>query len=101
MNELMTKELEEVLPKLYATENIKLEKKILQVRYRSINSNWEWYLIEYDKDKKLAFGYVIGIEKDRELGYFSLEEFQEVNEERIEIVRDTEFKAIKFKELKC
>ena len=100
MNELMTKELEEVLPKLYATENIKLEEKILQVRYRSTNSNWEWYLIEYDKDKKLAFGYVIGVE-DREFGYFSLEEFQEVNEEKIEIVRDTEFKVIKFKELKC
>ena len=97
--ELMTKELEKVLPKLYATENIKLEEKILQVRYISINSNWEWYLVEYDKDKKLAFGYVIG--QDREFGYFSLEEFQEVNEERIEIVRDTEFKAIKFKELKC
>jgi len=100
MKKLMTKELEEVLPKLYATENIKLEEKILQVRYRSTNSNWEWYLIEYDKDKKLAFGYVIS-EEDRELGYFSLEEFQEVNEERREIVRDTEFKAIKFKELKC
>jgi len=100
MKELMTKELEEVLPKLYATENIKLEEKILQVRNRSINSNWEWYLIEYDKDKKLAFGYVIGVE-DREFGYFSLEEFQEVNEEKIEIVRDTEFKVIKFKELKC
>ena len=98
MNELMTKELKEVLPKLYATENIKLEEKVLQVKYRSINSNWEWYLIEYDKEKKLAFGYVIGQEK--EFGYFSLDEFKEVNEERIEIVRDTEFQAIKFKDLK-
>jgi len=97
MKELMTKELEEVLPKLYATENIKLEEKILQVRYRSINSNWEWYLVEYDKDKKLAFGYIKGFEN--EWGYFSLKELEEINDECLSIIRDKTFQKIEFIEL--
>ncbi len=94
----MTKELENILPKLYETENIKTNNKILKVRYIAVNSNWEWYLVEYNKNTKIAFGYVIGYEC--EWGYFSLNEFDELNKDNLSIIRDESFKEIKFKELK-
>jgi len=97
--ELLPKKIEEKLPLLYATEETKIEEKILQIRYHSIYTNWEWYVVEYNKDTKIAFGYVIGQEK--EWGYFSIEEFQEINKEYLQIIRDEEFVAIKYKELLC
>jgi len=95
--ELLPKKIEETLPKLYETENIKIENKILHIRYISIFSNWEWYLTEYDKEQKLAFGYVKGFEN--EWGYFSLQEFEEINNENLKIIRDEHFTPITFKEL--
>ena len=97
--ELLPKKIEEKLPLLYATEEIETEEKILQIRYHSIYTDWEWYVVEYNKDTKIAFGYVIGQEK--EWGYFSIEEFQEINKEYLQIIRDEEFVAIKYKELLC
>ena len=97
MNELMTKELEEVLPKLYATEDIKVNNKILQIKYISVKSNWEWYLVEYDKETKIAFGYIKGFEN--EWGYFSLKELEEINDECLSIIRDKTFQKIEFIEL--
>ena len=97
MMELMNNEIQKDLPKLYDTENIKTEEKILKVKYISIYSDWEWYLIEYNKDTKIAFGYVIGHES--EWGYFSIKEFQEINDENLSIIRDESFQEIKFKEL--
>ena len=94
---LLPKELEKTLPKLYETENIKIDNKILHIRYISIYSNWEWYLIEYNPDTKIAFGYVKGFEN--EWGYFSLQEFQELNNENLKIIRDESFTPITFKEL--
>lgn len=95
---LMIKQIQDTLPKLYETEDIKTDNKILQVRYLSIYSNWEWYLVEYDDISKVAFGYVMG--NENEWGYFSLEEFQQINDEDLKIVRDENFKPIKFEELK-
>ena len=68
------------------------------VKYIAVNSSWQWYLVEYNPDTKIAFGYVIGHEK--EWGYFSLEEFQQLNNETLSIVRDESFQQKKFKELK-
>jgi len=96
--ELMNKEIQQDLPKLYDTENIRTENKILKVRYFAMYSNWEWYLVEYNKDTKIAFGYVIGQEK--EWGYFSIEEFQQMNDDALAIIRDENFKEIKFGDLK-
>ncbi len=96
--ELLPQELEVTLPALYETENIPTHKKILHIRYIAIFSNWEWYLCEYDKDTKTAFGYVKGFEN--EWGYFSLQEFQEINDENLKIIRDENFTPIQFKELK-
>ncbi|MEA3352415.1 MAG: hypothetical protein U9Q33_01165 [Campylobacterota bacterium] len=88
--ELLPKELEDTLPKLYDTEDILTDKKILHIRFIAIFSNWEWYLCEYDNNTKRAFGYVKGHEA--EWGYFSLTEFQEINDENLKIIRDENFK---------
>ena len=94
---LMTKELEETLPALYETENIKTNNKILQVKFIAVNNRWEWYLVEYNKDTQIAFGYVKGFEN--EWGYFSLKEFEELNEDGLSIIRDKTFQPIEFMEL--
>lgn len=96
--ELLPKELEEKLPPLYETEDTPTDEKTLQIRYISIFSNWEWYVCEYDKESKTFFGFVKGHED--EWGYFSLQEFQEINEENLKIIRDENFTPITFKELK-
>lgn len=100
--ELLPKELEETLPKLYETENTPTTEKTLIIRYISIYSNFEWYLCEFDKDTKTAFGYVIsGLGEDcNEWGYFNLEEMENINKDNLQIIREESFKPIKFKELK-
>ena len=47
------------------------------VRYFTPWSNWTWYAIEYDPVTRMFFGLVDGTEV--ELGYFSLDELEEVN----------------------
>lgn len=79
------------IPMLYETEEI--TDKMLLIKYIEPNTLWEWYLIEYDPQQKLAFGYVIGFEK--EFGYFSIEEMEAIPT----IIRVEEFKPIKFKDL--
>jgi len=94
---ILPKEIEDTLPELYSTENTLLQNKILHIRYISIFSNWEWYVIEYDKTTKIFFGYVKGFES--ELGYFSLTEFEELNNDSLQIIRDESFTPRTFKEL--
>lgn len=91
--QLMTKELQVGLPKLYDTEKTKVGNKIVCIRYHEINSGWEWYLMEYNPDTKIAFGYVNGF--DSEFGYFSIEEMEQIDT----IIRDEKFTPIKFSEL--
>jgi hypothetical protein len=90
---LMTEELKKDLPKLYDTEDTKIEDKIVYIRYYEINSGWEWYLMEYNPNEKLCFGIVYGHEE--ELGYFSLNEMEQIDT----IILDEKFKPIKFSEL--
>lgn len=98
--ELITDELIKGLPKLYSTENIKVEDKVLKLRYVALGSTWEWYLVEYNPETKIAFGYVKGLED--EWGYFSLKNFEDINNDKnskIQIVRSKKFKPVKFKDL--
>lgn len=91
---LMTKELEQQLPKLYAQEK-KGDNAIVYVKYFDIFSQWEWYGMEYDPKDRLFFGLVKGFET--ELGYFSLDELEGLGE-RIE--RDLYFQPKTIKELR-
>ena len=73
-HDLMSEDLAKQIPRLYATE--KNNDPIAYVKLFTPDSSWTWYVTEYDPEERLCFGLVIGHE--RELGYFSLEELEEV-----------------------
>ena len=70
---LMTQELLNKLPKLYANEEV--EDPIAVAKFFTPDSNWTWFATEFDGEDTF-FGLVDGFEK--ELGYFSLKELQAV-----------------------
>ena len=79
---LMTNEILERVPELYAQEDVPLADKEVHAAYIiPFKSNWTWYMTEYDKENRLAFGLVLGVEP--EWGYFSLEELKELNAQRL------------------
>ncbi len=75
--ELLTAELREALPKLYAQE--KHSDPIVHVKFFTPDSSWTWFATEgqAEEDDFIFFGYVIGLE--REWGYFSLAELSSVH----------------------
>lgn len=74
MQELMTREIAEELPRLY--EQDCAEVPTVYVRYFSCVNRWDWWLLEFDGTDE-AFGLVEGY--DDELGYFSIKEMEELN----------------------
>jgi hypothetical protein len=62
------------IPRLYSTE--KTDNPIAVLKFFTPDSSWTWYLTEYDPESRLAFGLVIG--QDREFGNFSLIELEEL-----------------------
>ena len=96
--ELLTPEIREALPLLYANEEQGLAAQAL-VKFFTPDSNWTWYASEYDPEHRVAFGYVIGFED--ELGYFSIEELEEVRGPRgLPIERDEFFKPKSLEEIR-
>ena len=76
------------IPPLYATE--KQTNPLVYAKLFTPDSNWTWYMLEYDPEQKLFFGMVDGLEQ--ELGYFSLVELEELRGPLgLHIERDTQF----------
>ena len=73
--QLLTKEIIKNLPAMRETEGQGKE-AIAQVKFFTPDSNWTWYGVEYDADQRLFYGLVEGFAK--ELGYFSLDELEEI-----------------------
>lgn len=97
---LMTDEMLERIPELYAQEDVPLADKEVHAAYIiPFRSNWTWYMTEYDRESGDAFGLVLGIEP--EWGYFNLEELKELNAQRL-ILEDfpKTFRELKDTELK-
>ncbi|HEN9106076.1 TPA: DEAD/DEAH box helicase family protein [Streptococcus agalactiae] len=97
---LMTDEMLERVPELYAQEDVALADKEVHTAYIiPFRSNWTWYMTEYDRESGDAFGLVLGIEP--EWGYFNLEELKELNAQRL-ILEDfpKTFRELKDSELK-
>ncbi|HEN3053498.1 TPA: DEAD/DEAH box helicase family protein [Streptococcus agalactiae] len=97
---LMTDEMLERVPELYAQEDVTLADKEVHAAYIiPFRSNWTWYMTEYDRESGDAFGLVLGIEP--EWGYFNLEELKELNAQRL-ILEDfpKTFRELKDSELK-
>lgn len=88
MSRLLPDDIAATLPRLYATE--KEQDPTVRVKFFTPDSNWTWYVTEYDPEQGLCFGFVIGL--DTELGYFSLEELESVHGPRgLPIERDLYF----------
>jgi len=87
---LLTKEIEKKLPKLYSQEKVSNPKII--VKFFHPLSSWTWYTVEGDRQEDgdwLFFGLVDGFE--RELGYFTLRQLEEVKVKGLGIERDMYF----------
>ena len=63
------------LPPLYSQEE-QGENAIAAVKFFTPWTSWTWYASEYDPEKRLCFGVVVGHE--REFGYFCLDELEEI-----------------------
>lgn len=74
MSRLLPDEIAATLPPLYATE--KQYDPIARVKFFTPDSSWTWFVTEFDPAERRCFGLVIGHE--RELGYFLLDELEEV-----------------------
>lgn len=73
---LLTKELREKFPKLYANENKKAEDVKVIAKFFNPLGNGRWFATEFDGED-LFFGYAdLGFP---ELGYFSLSELESVD----------------------
>ena len=72
---LLPQELRKKLPPLYSQDG-KGSKAMVLAKFFTPDSNWTWYAVEYDPDSQVFYGLVDGFEK--ELGYFSLEELEEI-----------------------
>lgn len=94
--ELIPKELKDKIPKLYDTED-----QSDPVAYvKLFIDGWTWYITELSIDDNICFGYVVS-PFGSELGYFSLQEIQEVKGSLgIGVERDLSFKPTKLSELK-
>lgn len=66
------------LPKLYAQET----NRNPTVYYKLFlpGTSWTWYITEgqQEDDQFICFGYTYGLDEEPELGYFSIDELQEV-----------------------
>ena len=72
---LVPDEIARQLPPLYSQEE-QGEHAIAVVKFFTPWTSWTWYASEYDPEKRLCFGVVVGHE--REFGYFSLDELEEI-----------------------
>ena len=76
-HKLMTKEIGDTIPALYAHENVKDYDSVLaSAKLFSPYSNWTWFITEWEAETGTCFGLVQGFET--ELGYFELTELAEV-----------------------
>ena len=73
---LMTKEIGDTIPALYANEHVEDYDSVLALaKLFSPYNGWRWYVTEWDPETGLCFGLVEGFET--ELGYFDLTELAE------------------------
>jgi hypothetical protein len=73
-HKLLTEELKKSLPAPYSQEDN--PDPMVWVKFFSPYSQWTWYATEFDPKDEVFFGLVKGFEE--ELGYFCLEELEEV-----------------------
>lgn len=101
---LLPKEIEERLPKLYSTEQVPAEEKIAVVKFFFPAGRGTWFAVEGQREENNGytfFGFVVsplGPDCD-EWGYFSLSELESVEVRGLRIERDEFFRPTRFSDL--
>jgi len=72
---LLTKELLKKLPPIGHSIKTKEEPQAI-VKWFTPDSNWTWYVAEYNPENGMCWGLVDGFEK--EFGYFTIDEIQKL-----------------------
>jgi len=91
----------ETLPKLYETEDVLAEDKIVHMHF--FVSGHDWYVVEYDKTEKLIFGFILNAANqvnDAELGYTTLKELCQCRVNHLQVDSDIHFISKKASEIK-
>jgi len=95
---LLTKELIAKIPKMYETEHLEPEDKMIHAKLFTPWTTWTWYIIEFDEVDQ-CFGFVKGHES--EFGYFSIRELEAITGPYgLGVERDRYFIPCRFSELK-
>jgi hypothetical protein len=94
MMELLPEELKNQLPKLYEQEGTDDPKVFIKFFFPA--GNWTWFVTEGEPEGEdfMFFGYVIGLEK--EWGYFTLKQLEEINVYNLTVERDLYFRQESF-----
>lgn len=68
------------IPKLYETEDIPAEKKIIYQKWEIPQIGFYWFIAELDKKENIAYGYAnLNDDQFAEWGYISIDELRENN----------------------
>ena len=85
------------IPPLYGQDG-KGSNALAFVKLFTPDSNFTWFITEYDADEKMCFGLIDGFEK--ELGYFSLNDLEQIKGSMgLKAERDISFQPTKLKDL--
>lgn len=71
---LLTKKIIQVLPSLYATDNVALREKIVICKFFTPDAQWSWFVFEGEKQSDGNFNFFGMVHSDycKEMGYFCL-----------------------------
>jgi len=86
---LITKEIEKKAPAIGTTGEMDPSDIKVVAKFFFPAGNWTWYMTEYDPEERLCFGFVIGHEN--ELGYWSMDELEEIFVNGLRVERDRWF----------
>ena len=66
---------DERIPRLYETDGVPFERKVIHMRYEIRPIGYYWLIVELDKKENLVFGYVnLNDDLNSEWGYISIAE---------------------------
>ena len=97
---LLPQQLLKKLPPLYSqpAHDDPEQEMVFHVKLFTPWTDWTWYIAEYDPKDDIAWGYVIGLEK--EFGTFSIEEIRNLKGPfGLKVEREKWFESTKEKEL--
>lgn len=86
------------LPKLYSTDGIPFEEKIVHMHFFIAGS--DWYAVEYDPEERIFFGFAV-LNNDYQMaewGYFSFDELKNLKIGFLEVDRDLYWEPKKFRD---